>query len=255
MGRVEISNLLAFDLREAFDSIGWVLYPWLYFGFQFIVYGALLSRLVVTLPNYLYYYGAGLLILVSFNVATWNGRRFVESAHEGRLRYLLSLPMKRNELFLEQVILGVLVSLSRVIPPLVLLLYLSGLFTPLALILSVIVLSLITIGIIGLMVALSVVAFKSFDIYSAIVAALSALLIRFSTMNYPISSMNGTIASVSLLNPVTYGSDLFRYSIGLDTSLLINPELAVTVVVALSVGALFLGMLLISAMVEGVKSS
>jgi hypothetical protein len=255
LGRVEISNLLRFDLREAFDSIAWIIYPWLYFGFQFFVYGTLLSRLVVALPNYLYYYGAGLLILVSFNVATWNGRRFVESAHEGRLRYLLSLPMERNELFVEQVLLGVIVSASRVFPPLVLVLYLSNLFTPIALVLSLIVLSLVTIGIIGLMVALSVIAFKSFDIYSAIVAALSALLIRFSTMNYPIFAMNKSIASVSLLNPITYGSDLLRSSIGLDTSVLINPELALTIVVALSIGALFAGMFLISSVVEGVKSS
>ncbi len=255
MSKSEIATLLRFDLREAFDSIGWVVYPWIYFGFQFFVYGAILSRLVVSLDNYYYYYGTGLLILASFNVATWNGRRFVESAQEGRLRYILSLPIKRNELFLEQVMLGVIVSMSHVLPPLIIVLYLSGLFSGAALISSIVVLTLITIGIIGLMVSLSVVAFRSFDIYSAIVAALSALLIRFSTMNYPLSSMTRGIADVSLANPVTYGADLFRYSIGLDTSILINPVLGIAVVLALCVGTVFAGMFLISHVVEGVKSS
>ena len=255
MTKSEIAALLRFDLREAFDSPGWVIYPWLYFGFQFLIYGTIMSRLVVSLDNYFYYYGTGLLILISFNVATWNGRRFVESAHEGRLRYILSLPIRRDELFLEQVLLGVTVSLAHVLPPLVLVLYLSGLYTPATLISSVVVLTFITIGIIGLMISLSFVAFKSFDIYSAIVAALSALLIRFSTMNYPLSSMPGVISGVSLANPVTYGADLFRNAIGLDTSLLINPEVSIAVVIALCIATMFGGMFLISRVVEGVKSS
>ncbi len=248
-------SLLSFDLREAFDSISWVVYHWVYFAFQFFVYGALISKLIVSLPNYLFYYGTGLLILVSFNVASWSGRRFVESAHEGRLRYMLSLPMKRSELFLEQIGLGVVVNLSRVLPPLIVILWLGGLYTPIALIGSLIILTLVTIGITGLMVSLSVIAFKSFDIYSAIVAALSAILIRFSTVNYPLISMSQGYSDVSLANPLTYGADLFRYGLSLDTSVLLNPALAATVVIALCVGTMFVGMFFISRMVEGVRSS
>ena len=247
--------LFAFDFREAFDSIPWVVYHWLYFAFQFFVYGALMASLVVTVSNYFFYYGAGLVVLMSFNVATWAGRRFVESAHEGRLRYLLSLPIGRGELFVSQLALGIAVNLTRMVPPLVLILWMSGLFTPLTLLQSVIVLTAIATGIIGLMVTLSVIAFKSFDIYSAIVAALSALLIRFSTISYPLSSMTNGIASVSQANPLTYGSDLFRWAIGLDTSLLVNPYLAGSVLVALCVGTLFVGMFFISRVVEGVRSS
>jgi ABC-type polysaccharide/polyol phosphate export permease len=110
-------------------------------------------------------------------------------------------------------------------------------------------------GVIGLMVSLSVIAFKSFDIYSAIVAALSALLIRFSTISYPISSMTGAYASVSEGNPLTYGADLFRRALGFNTSLLLDPYLATAVVIALCVGTLFVGMFFISHVVEGVKSS
>ena len=250
-----LGALFAFDFWEAFDSIPWVAYFWLYFAFQFFVYGALMSHLVVTVDNYFFYYGAGLIVLLSFNVAYRAGRRFVESAHEGRLRYLLSLPIGRGELFISQLMLGVSVNLTRMIPPLILVLWLSGLFTPYSLVASVLVLSGVAVGIIGLMVSLSVVAFKSFDIYSAIVAALSALLIRFSTISYPVSSMTGPYAAVSEFNPLTYGSDLFRRALGFNTSLLLDPDLAVAVVVALCVGTLFVGMFFISHVVEGVRSS
>ena len=248
-------SLLRFDLREAFDSIAWVGYYWLYFAFQFFVYGEILSKLVVTLHDYLFYYGSGLLILLSFNVASWAGRRFVESAHEGRLRYLLSLPLHRNELFLEQIAQGVIVNLSRVVPPLVIVLLFVGKFSGASIASSLLVLTLLTVGIIGLMVSLSVIAFRSFDIYSAIVASLSALLLRFSTVNYPLVSMNSDIGEVSRGNPLTYGADLFRFVLGFSPSILLNPALAATVVLALCVGTMFIGMFFISRVVEGVKSS
>jgi ABC-type polysaccharide/polyol phosphate export permease len=151
--------------------------------------------------------------------------------------------------------LGVSVNLIRMIPPLVLVLWLSGLFTGYSLLASVLVLCAIATGVIGLMVSLSVIAFRSFDIYSAIVAALSALLIRFSTISYPISSMTGLYATISETNPLTYGSDLFRRALGFNTSLLLDPYLATAVVLALCVGTLFVGMFFISHVVEGVRSS
>jgi ABC-type polysaccharide/polyol phosphate export permease len=248
-------TLFAFDFREAFDDFAWIVYFWLYFAFQFFVYGALMSHMVVTVNGYFFYYGAGLIVLMSFNVATWIGRRFVEGAHEGRLRYLLSLPIGRGELFVSQLMLGVTVNLTRMIPPLVIILWLSGLFTPLSLLEAVLVLSGVAVGIMGLMVSLSVVAFKSFDIYSAIVAAMSALLIRFSTISYPVSSMGGPFASVSMFNPLTYGSDLFRRALGFNTALLLDPGFAAAVVIALSIGTLFVGVFFIGHVVEGVKSS
>jgi ABC-type polysaccharide/polyol phosphate export permease len=255
LGRSELTSLLKFDLKEAFDSVAFTVYDWFFFGFQFFIYGEILSKLVVTLPDYLFYYGTGLLILMSFNVASWSGRRFVESAHEGRLRYLLSLPITRGEMFLEQLLMGVIINLTRVLPPLVLILWLSGLYTPTTLMLSLVVLTLCTIGIMGLMVSLSVIAFKSFDIYSAIVASLSAILIRFSTVNYPISSMPNGYADVSLSNPVTYGADLLRAAVGINTSVLLEPAFAASVVIALCIGTVFLGMFFLSTVVEGVKSS
>lgn len=251
----EFLTLLTFELKETFDSIPWTVYFWFFFGFQYFVYGQLVSKLVsYSLPNYYVYYGTGLLIIMTFNVASWSGRRFVEGAHEGRLRYVLSLPIRRGELFLEQLMLGLIANIVRIGPPLVVVLWINGM-PPAVLITSTLVLLSMSVGIMGIMISLSFVAFKSFDIYSAIVASTSALLIRFSTILYPISFMPSAYGSVARFNPLTYGSDLLRNVLNLDVSQLLSPGTAVVVVAAVGISTLTLGMVLVPRALEGVKSS
>lgn len=250
----EMLSLLGFDLRETFDSVPWIVYHWAFFAFQYFVYGQLVSRLVITLNNYYFYYGTGLLIIMTFNISTWAGRRFVEGAHEGRLRYVLSLPFTRGELFLEQVLLGLVVNIIRIGPPLVLILLIAGM-PPITLLTSVLVLLGMSVGIMGIMISLSFVAFKSFDIYSAIVAGMSAVLIRFSTVLYPLSYMPSAYGTVSRLNPLTYGADLLRSALNVDVSSLLNPELSVFVVAAVGISTMTLGMAIVPRALEGVKSS
>jgi ABC-type polysaccharide/polyol phosphate export permease len=247
-------SLLRFDLRETFDSVPWTAYHWLFFTFQYFVYGQLVSKLIVTLNNYYFYYGTGVLIILTFNVSTWAGRRFVEGAHEGRLMYILSLPFGRGELFLEQVLLGIVVNVVRIGPPLVLMLWLAAM-PPITFLTSLLALLGLSVSVMGIMISLSFAAFKSFDIYSAIVAGMSAILIRFSTVLYPLSYMPAAYAAVSRANPLTYGADLLRSTLSVDVSLLLNPELSAFVVAAVGVSTLTLGMALVPRVLEGVKSS
>src|SRR5579884_3125692 len=81
MNTYQVSSLLRFDLREAFNSPLWIGYSWIYFLFQFFVYGSIMSTLVITVHDYFFYYGTGLVVLSTFNIASWSGRRFVESTH------------------------------------------------------------------------------------------------------------------------------------------------------------------------------
>jgi ABC-2 type transport system permease protein len=253
----ELLTLLGYELKETFDSVTWTVYFWFFFGFQYFVYGQLVSRLVGSnFPNssYYIYYGTGLLIIMTFNVASWSGRRFVEGAHEGRLRYILSLPIRRGELFLEQLLLGLIANIVRIGPPLVLVLWLNGM-PPAVLLTSLAVLLSMSVGIMGIMISLSFVAFKSFDIYSAIVASTSAILLRFSTILYPLSFMPSAYASVARFNPLTYGADLLRNVLNVDTGQLLNPTSSAFVVAAVGVSMLTLGMAIVPQTLEGVKSS
>src|SRR3989475_7165547 len=85
------------------------------------------------------------------------------------------------------------------------------------------------------MVSLSFIAFKAVDIYMAVLAGLSALLIRFSTVFYPLAVMPNYYSPVSVLSPLTYGADLTRWVLGFDPKYLLNPVLAAGVGTALAV--------------------
>ena len=250
----EMVSLLSFEVKEEVGAVHWTVYQWLFFTFQYFVYGQLVSRLVVSIPEYYVYYGTGLLIIMTFNVSAWAGRRFVEGAHEGRLRYVLSLPLRRGEFFLEQVLMGVAVNIVRVGPPLAMILWITG-APPLLFVTSMLVLLGMSAGIMGLMISLSFVAFKSFDIYSAIIAGMSAILIRFSTILYPFAFIPGAYGQVAQGNPLTYGADLLRATINLNVPTLLSPALSAVIVVAVAVATLSVGMTLIPRVLEGVKSS
>ena len=109
-------------------------------------------------------------------------------------------------------------------------------------------------GVAGLMLALSFIAFRSADIYAAITAASSALIIRFSTVLYPLIFLPPQYATAALFSPLTYGADLVRLFLGFDPTILLNPMYAAAVLTALAVSALGLGVLLLQRLVEGVKS-
>ena len=74
---------------------------WAIFLVQVGVYGAMLSQLVTGIEDYRQFFAVGLVIMITFDMASHTGRHFVEHAHEGRLPYLLSLPISRAKLFLK----------------------------------------------------------------------------------------------------------------------------------------------------------
>ncbi len=110
-------------------------------------------------------------------------------------------------------------------------------------------------GVSGLMLGLSFIAFKSTDIYSAITIVLSSIVIRFSTVLYPLMFLPAGYSSVAILSPLTYGADLVRLLFGFDPGILLNPMYAVAVLTALAVSTLGLGMFLLQRLVEGVKAA
>ncbi|NIO37264.1 hypothetical protein GTO27_06110, partial [Candidatus Bathyarchaeota archaeon] len=120
---------------------------------------------------------------------------------------------------------------------------------------SVLTLFWLGFGVAGLMLALSFIAFKSSDLYTAIVTGLSTIIIRFSTVLYPFIFLPPQYASAAAFSPLTYGSDLVRFILGFDPSILLDPYYAVAILTALAVGTLGLGLILVQRLVEGVKSA
>ncbi|MDH7564748.1 MAG: ABC transporter permease [Candidatus Bathyarchaeota archaeon] len=249
-----ILRLIWFDLKQELNPPIWIIMEWVVFGIQLAVYGALISRLVTSMADYLQFYAVGFVIMMTFEIGSHTGRHFVEHAHEGRLPYLLSLPIPRWKLFLTVALQGGVELALMLTVPLSVTLSIIGNLTAISALSAVATLFWLGFGVSGLMLGLSFIAFRSADLYTAIVTALSTLIIRFSTVLYPMIFLPASYAGAAAFSPLTYGSDLVRFFLGFDPSMLVNPQIAIAVLTALAVSTLGLSAMLMQRIVEGVKS-
>jgi ABC-type multidrug transport system permease subunit len=249
--------LVWFDLKPELKPPVWIIMEWAVFLVQVSIYGAIISQLVTNpmIGDYKQFYAVGLVIMITFDMASHTGRHFVEHAHEGRLPYLLSLPISRSQLFLTIALQGGAELALMLAVPLTVTLLIIGNLTWISVVACVLALFWLGFGVAGLMLALSFIAFKSSDLYTAIVTGLSTIIIRFSTVLYPFIVLPPQYASAAAFSPLTYGSDLVRFILGFDPSMLLNPYYAITILTALAVSTLGLGMVLVQRLVEGVKSA
>ncbi len=250
-----VLRLVWFDLKAELKPPIWIIMNWVVFLVQVGVYGVMISQLVTGIENYSRFFAVGLVILITFDMASHTGRHFVEHAHEGRLPYLLSLPIPRAKLFLTIALQGGAELALMLAVPLTVTLLIIGNLTWMSVAACVLTLFWLGFGVAGLMLGLSFIAFKSSDLYTAIVTGLSTIIIRFSTVLYPFIFLPVQYASAAVVSPLTYGSDLVRFILGFEPSILLNPYYAVSVLAALSVTTLGLGLILIQRLVEGVKSA
>jgi hypothetical protein len=253
----DVLRLVWFDLKQELRPPVWIMTEWLTFTVQLFIYGALITQLVVSskIPNYQEFYAIGFVVMMTFDVGSHTGRHFVEHAHEGLLPYWLSLPISRTKLFFAITLQGGTELALMLAVPLTVTLIMIGNLTVLSILAAICVLFCLGFGVAGLMLGLSFIAFKSSDFYTAIVTGLSTVIIRFSTVLYPLIFLPVGYRSVAQFSPLTYGSDLVRLLIGFDPSLMIyNPAIAVAVLAALAVSTLGLGVFLLQRLVEGVKS-
>jgi ABC-type polysaccharide/polyol phosphate export permease len=251
-----VIRLVWFDLKPELKPPVWILLEWFTFTMQLFIYGAIISQLVnaQAIGNYQQFYAVGFVVIMTFDIGSHAGRSFVEHAHEGRLPYLLSLPISRSKLFLAITLQGGAELAIMLTVPMALTLSLLGNLTVVSVVTAIAALFCLGFGVAGLMLGLSFIAFKSSDMYTAIVTGLSTIIIRFSTVLYPLIFLPPGYASVAALSPLTYGADLVRFLLGFNPSILLDPIYAVSVLAALAVSTLGLGAFLLQRLVEGVKS-
>ncbi len=243
-----------FDLRQELSPPIPIVLHWVTFALQLLIYGALISRLVVAIPDYLQFYAVGYIVIMIFDVATISGRRFVELGHSGKLPYLLSLPLPRWRLFVATAMQGGIWLALTISIPLLLTLTLIGSITVVSVLAALTSIFLLGFGASGLMLALAFIAFKSSDAYLAAVAGMNTLSVRFSSVFYPLIILPPLYAGLALLSPLTYGSDLVRLFLGITVGSSLNLALEVRILAALTVGTVVLGIYLLDHLVEGVKS-
>jgi hypothetical protein len=252
-----VMRMIWFDLKPDLKPPIWILVQWFTFGIQFFIYSAILSQLVnvPSIGSYQQFYAVGFVVMMTFDIGSHVGRDFVEHAHEGRLPYLLSLPISRMQLFLTIILQGGFELALMLVVPLTITILALGNLTVVSITAAIVTLFCLGFGVSGLMLGLSFIAFKSSDIYMAVTTALSTIIIRFSTVLYPFMFLRPEQAAVAVFSPLTYGSDLVRFFLGFNPALLLNPAYAIAVLAGLAACTVGLGMFLLQRLVEGVKSA
>ncbi len=251
-----VLTLAKFNIGILLSQRIWFFLSWALFGMQIAIYGSLMSRLVsVNVPDYFFFYAIGLMVIIVFDSGADVGRHFVEHAHEGELPYFLSLPISRRGFLASQALYGVANTMIKILPPLLGVLYFVGRLTVLGALFAAVALFLLGLGITGIMISFSFIAFKSIDIYSAVIAGLSALLVRFSTVFYPLIFLPNFYSPLSLLSPLTYGADLTRWVLGFNPSQLLDPTIAALVITGIAIGTLSLSARIVDKIIEGVKAA
>lgn len=242
---LDVLRLVWFDLKNKLKPPIWIGMQWFTSIVQLLIYAALINQImtagIVSPADYQQFYAVGFIIIMTFDIGSHAGRQFVEHAHEGRLPYLLSLPISRSKLFLSIALQGAFELALMLTVPFTIVLLLIGNLNALSVVAAITMLFVLGFGVAGLMLGLSFIAFKSSDMYTAFVTGLSALIVRFSTIMYPLAFLTKTspgYASLATLNPLAYGADIVRLFLGFSPGLLLNPTVAVTVLIAVAVGTL-----------------
>lgn len=238
------------DLRSLIWHKSILVMRWFFVIIQIGIFGLAISRIVVAMPDYYHYYAMGVIVMTMYSVAIFTGYEIYDEADDGFVEYLLSLPITRRELVLGRSLAGGLRSFIFMSPMIAGFLLIMGVFDPLKLVTALLALYGFAFGISGLSITL-VAALKSGDRFDIVMGALDAFIVRLSSALYPQAFMPGPIASLSSFNPLTYATDLFRWSLNYDPKFLANPVVALLVLVVFLTTFNFTGIVIYERNLEG----
>lgn len=238
------------DLRSLIWHKSILVMRWFFVIIQIGIFGLALSRIVVVMPDYYHYYAMGVIVMTMYSVAIFTGYEIYDEADDGFVEYLLSLPITRRELVLGRSLAGGLRSFIFMSPVIAGFLLFMGVFDPLKLVTALAALFGFAFGISGLSITLAA-GLKSGDRFDIVMGALDAFIVRLSSALYPQAFMPGPIATLSTFNPLTYATDLFRWSLNYDVRFLANPVVALLVLVVFLMTFNFTGIMIYERNLEG----
>ncbi len=225
----------------------------IWFGSQIALFGIIASRMI-SIPevNYFQYYVGGLAVMTLYSAAIFIGFDIYEEAEHGVFEYLLSLPVSRRQLVLGRSIGGGLRSFIYVGPMIAISLFVIGSLNPIAFLIALGSLFLFSFGVSGFSITLAVLI-KSSDRFDILMGVLDALIVRLSTAMYPLAivqSANPLYGGLATFNPVSFASDLFRWSANIPIEIG-NPLWPVLGIVAFFGFFTFVGVVIYERRIEG----
>ena len=215
--------------------------------FAYVVSKAVSSTLIGGL-SYLQFFALGALVTSIFGSSYYVGRDVYKDRESGYLNYMMSLPIRRSEIIIARSLSGATRAVFNVIPLYCLALLLVPTSLPNA-VASLALLFTFAVGVSG--IAITVGLSVREEVKERLVGTLiSLVLLRASTVMYPITAMPGWLQVGTKVDPVTYVSD----SVRLLTLSQINeamPLEEISAVLLFTALAGFLGSWLFSRVIEG----
>ncbi len=159
--------------------------------------------------DYASFLAAGVMMLTITSGAVGGGYTLIEDIQRGFLRPILVAPVSRTSIVVGKILARLLLSLLLVIVMGVVL----ALFTNLRLahpLMSLAALSAVTFGFVALGIVLAA-SLRRTESFRTVAVFVTLPLYLLSGMFFPIETFPGLMHLLALLNPLTYGVDLFRY--------------------------------------------
>ena len=235
------------DIRMILQYKLFLILRWLWFFMQVVIFGLAISYLVVV-SDYINYYAAGIYVATLYSTSMFIAFDIQEEAEHGVVDYLLSLPINRRVLIVGRAIGGGLRSILATLPPLIFVLIFIGVRDVLTLLSASMGLILLSFGVAGLAITI-VSVLKSGDKVDILLGAIDAFIIRLSTVFYPQAFMPPYYSAVSVLNPLTHASELFRWGLGLPSEG--DPVFSMFMLLAFMLAMTTMGIILYERRMEG----
>ncbi len=213
-----------------------------------LIFGVTASA-IVNYPYFYKFYLLGVYSSILFSMSTYMGYDVIDEAQDGLFDYYLSLPISRRELIIGKTIGSGLTALSYSLPMLIIISLLIGINSPDRVLLAVFSASLFALGVSGFMISITL-AIKSADIADIAFGVVSTLLIRLSTIYYPLAVMPTYYRVLAELNPITHLADFLRFVI-LGEGYSIPPEGSLIALIGLAAGSISVAVILIEKAIEG----
>lgn len=195
--------------------------------------------------DYYYFYLLGIYTSLIYSTSISRGYVIADEFDDGIVEYHLSLPIKRGVFAVGRVLGSSLSTIIFTLPMMIVVYVILGVSNLFSIIVSLISALVFSIGVVSF-VLLLVFSVKSTDLTDILVGAIDALLVRLSTVFYPLPVIEASgIAPyyvIALMNPITNLADFLRILVFPEYYMVLKYGVAPIVVymVAFSMGLLVL---------------
>jgi len=252
---------ILWDVRKVARYKVFLIMRFAWFVVQVSVFAVLVSYLVSIRPGgsvgagYYEFYLFGAYTALLFSISMFRGYEIAEEFEEGIIEYHLSLPIRRRILAIGRTIGGGVASFIYTLPMMVFILLILRIADPIAIAVAILSALAFSIGVVGLAINI-VFGLKSGDRTDILFGVVDALLVRLSTIFYPLPFLAYFPAYfyAAMLNPLTSIADFLRALFlfeDLKLFIYLPPAQMISYIVGLAVGLSTLAMLFIERRAEG----